>query len=87
MMSFVLCMLLNPAVQRLAQEEIDKVIGPDQLPTLADRPNLLYLEACVKESFRTAPVAPEGGPHLPRSDDEHNGYVIPKGTIMIPNIW
>jgi hypothetical protein len=36
MMTFVLRMLLNPAAQRRAQEEIDKVVGYERLPTLAD---------------------------------------------------
>jgi cytochrome P450 len=87
MMTFVLSMLLNPAAQRRAQEEIDKVVGHDRLPTLADRSLLPYVEACVKEALRSAPVAPEGVPHLPRTDDEYNGYLIPKGSIMIANIW
>jgi cytochrome P450 len=86
-MTFVLCMLLNPTAQRRAQEEIDKAVGPDRLPTLADRPLLPYVEACIKEALRSAPVAPEGVPHSSRADDEHNGYFIPKGTIMIPNVW
>jgi cytochrome P450 len=87
MMTFVLCMLLNPDAQRRAQNEMDRVIGHERLPTLADRPFLPYLEACMKESLRLAPVAPEGIAHLPRVDDEYNGYFIPEGTIMIPNIW
>jgi cytochrome P450 len=87
MMSFVLYMLLNTEVQRRAQEEIDRVIGHDRLPTLADRPLLPYVEACVKEVIRIAPVTPEAFAHISRADDEHNGYLIPKGTIMVPNVW
>lgn len=39
-----LYMLLYPEVQRKAQEEIDRVVGRDRMPTLNDRPkyNLLY---------------------------------------------
>jgi cytochrome P450 len=80
-------MLLNPAAQRRAQEEIDKVVGHDRLATLADRHLLPYVEACIKEALRWAPVAPEALPHLSRVDDEHNGHFIPKGTIMLPNVW
>jgi cytochrome P450 len=87
MMTFVLCMLLNPVAQQRAQEEMDKVVGHDRLPTLADRPLLPYLEACIKETLRSAPVAPEAIPHLSRMDDEYNGHFIPQGTIMIPNLW
>jgi cytochrome P450 len=87
MKTFVLCMLLNPSVQQKAQAEIDKVVGRDRLPTLADRPNLPYLDACLKESSRWAPVAPEALPHRARVDAEYEGYFIPAGTIMIPNVW
>lgn len=33
-----LYLLLNPEVQKKAQEEIDRVVGRDRLPTLNDRP-------------------------------------------------
>ena len=29
----------------------------------------------------------EGIPHMSSTDDEYNGYYIPKGTIMIANAW
>ena len=51
-------MLLHPEVQRKAQEEIDRVIGNDRFPTLADQPNLPYVGAVAKEVLRWAPVAP-----------------------------
>jgi hypothetical protein len=56
--SFFLAMLLHPEVQRKAQEEVDRVIGNDRFPTLADQPNLPYVEAVVKEVLRWGPVAP-----------------------------
>jgi cytochrome P450 len=87
MMTFILYMLLNPAVQQRAQEEIDQVLGRDRLPTLADRPHLPYVNACVKEALRIGPVVPEGVAHVARFDDEYNGYFIPQGTAMIPNVW
>lgn len=33
-----LYLILFPQVQRKAQEEIDRVLGRDKFPTLADRP-------------------------------------------------
>jgi cytochrome P450 len=77
MKTFVLCMLLNPLVQQRAQTEIAKVVGHDRLLTLNDRSDLPYLSACLKESRRWAPVAPEGIAHLSRVDDVYNGTVIP----------
>jgi hypothetical protein len=29
----------------------------------------------------------EGVPHMSTSDDEYNGFYIPKGTIVIGNAW
>jgi cytochrome P450 len=53
-------MTLHSEIQKKAQDEIDRVIGTDRLPTLADREQLPYIEALVKEVFRWNPVAPQG---------------------------
>jgi cytochrome P450 len=60
---FILAMTVFPEKQRLAQEEIDRVIGRDRLPTLRDRDSLPYTNALVKEVFRWRTVAPLGA-HL-----------------------
>jgi len=51
-MTFFLAMTLHPEVQKAAQEEIDRVIGSDRLPTSADKDNLPYIQAVVKEVHR-----------------------------------
>ena len=53
-------MMVYPEVQRRAQEEIDRVIGSDRLPTFADRGSLPYVEAVAKELLRWNPVTPLG---------------------------
>lgn len=85
--TFLLAMTLYPDVQRKAQEEIDRVIGSNRLPRFEDRENLPYLNALVKEVLRWRPVAPLGLPHLAEEDVEYDGYLIPKGSIIIPSIW
>lgn len=80
-------MSLSPHVVRKAQEEIDRVIGNDRLPTSMDRPNLPYIEAVVKEVLRWHPVAPMGLPHTSTTEDVFEGYLIPKGSMVIANIW
>jgi cytochrome P450 len=89
MTTFVLCMLLNPAVQRRVHAELDALVGtgPDRLPALTDRESLPYLEACIWETLRWYPVAPEGMVHMARVDSIHEGCLIPKGTLLIPNVW
>ena len=79
-------MALHPAVQIRAQNEIDEAIG-FRLPTLADRALLPYVECIMLEVLRWRPVAPLGIPHLSTKDDTYMGYYIPKGSIVIPNIW
>lgn len=80
-------MTLYPEVQLRAREEIDRVVGTHRLPTLDERPNLPYIEAIVKEAFRWHPAAPMGLPHVSDADDMCNGYFVPKGAMIMPNIW
>ncbi|KAG5635495.1 hypothetical protein H0H81_011030, partial [Sphagnurus paluster] len=57
---FIMAMALNPDKQALAQAEIDRVVGAERLPVIADRPDLPYLGALIKETLRWYPVAPLG---------------------------
>lgn len=87
MACFFLAMILYPEVARRAQDEIDRVVGTDRLPGIEDRENLPYVDAIVKESLRWHPVAPTGVAHMTTQDDIYKGYLIPKGAIIVPNIW
>ncbi|TDL20092.1 cytochrome P450 oxidoreductase OrdA-like protein, partial [Rickenella mellea] len=84
---FYLAMLLNPQVQKKGQAELDVVIGTDRLPCFEDRSRLPYIEAIVKEVLRWNPVLPMGLPHASAHDDVYNGYLIPRGSILLANIW
>ncbi|KAM0270336.1 hypothetical protein ACHAPA_003520 [Fusarium lateritium] len=83
---FFLAMKLYPEVQRNAQEEIDRVVGGNRLPIIEDRSNMPYLDAIVKEVLRWHPIAPMGLPHTCTEDDIYDGYLIPKGSMVISNI-
>jgi cytochrome P450 len=85
--AFFKAMTLYPEVQALAQEELDRVIGPDRLPEYSDRPNLPYINALVLEVLRWHTVIPNGFPHVVMKDDVHDGYFIPKGSLVLSNIW
>lgn len=80
-------MTLYPEVQRKAQLELDTVLGTDRLPTHADRENLPYVNALVLEILRWHPVGPLGVPHRLLQDDVYEGYHLPRGTLVIANIW
>ena len=79
--------MLLPDIQKKAQEEIDMVVGTDRLPSFEDRASLPYVDAIVKEVFRWHPILPMLFPHVSSSDDIYNGMFIPKGTLLIPNVW
>ncbi|KAG2070293.1 cytochrome P450 [Suillus decipiens] len=85
--SLFLAMTLFPDVQKKAQAEIDAVVGPDRLPSFADRDSLPYTEALVKEAMRWNVVTHVGSPHCVAEDDIHDGYYIPKGSLVFANIW
>ncbi|RXW19070.1 hypothetical protein EST38_g6790 [Candolleomyces aberdarensis] len=76
-----------PEVQAKGQAEIDAVIGSERLPLVADRGELPFVNAIVKEVSRWYTVVPLGVPHSNSEDDEYDGYFIPKGTMIIPNNW
>ncbi|ESK85428.1 cytochrome p450 [Moniliophthora roreri MCA 2997] len=82
----VVAMLAFPDVQRKIQAEIDAVIGQARIPTLVDMENLPYMRAVVKEVLRWRPPAPIGASHTSLEDDIYEGYHIPKGSWIIPNI-
>ena len=87
MSCFFLAMALFPDVQRRAQEEIDRIIGPNRLPGFEDREKLSYIDAIVMEVLRWHPVGPMGVPHVAEADDVCEGYLIPKGALLLTNIW
>lgn len=45
-------MLLFPEVVKLAQKELDEVIGSDRMPSWEDRANLPYVRGVVAETLR-----------------------------------
>ncbi|GBE89464.1 Multifunctional cytochrome P450 monooxygenase af510 [Sparassis crispa] len=84
--TFFLFMLLFPEVQRKAQEEIDCVVGSGRLPDFDDRDALPFVECVLQETIRWHPVAPFGVAHGSLNDDIYNGMLIPKGSVIIPNV-
>lgn len=86
-MTFFLAMNAFPEVQKKAQQELDRVIGSGRLPVCADRDNLPYIMAVMKETHRWHPVAPMGLPHASIAEDVCKGYRIPKGAMLMANTW
>jgi cytochrome P450 len=84
---FILAMVLFPEVQAKAHTLIDAVVGTSRLPTFEDRASLQYIDAILRETLRWRPILPLSVTHASVESDVYEGYYIPKGTIIIPNVW
>lgn len=86
--AFVQAMVLYPDVQKKAQAEIDRVVGPNRMPTMDDEPDLQYIRGIVKESLRWMPTTIMGAvPHAVTQDDWYDGHLIPKNAGVVNNVW
>ncbi len=80
-------MISNPDIQARAQHEIDSVTGGDRLVEYSDHDSLPYLEAILREVIRWRPITPLGLPHANNAEDVYREFYIPKGSLVISNIW
>ncbi|KAG8792600.1 hypothetical protein FRC12_005539 [Ceratobasidium sp. 428] len=87
LVKFTAAMVLNPQVQEKAQKEIDAVTGQNRLPTMSDRDRMPYVQNLILEVMRWHPVLPMALPHVCFKDDVYRGYDIPKGTVLMGNLW
>ena len=77
----------NPEVQHRLQNELDSVVGRDRLPRLSDQKSMPYLKAFVHELERIVTLVPLGHMHSASSDVQLRGYTIPKGSVIVSNLW
>ncbi|XP_042752111.1 cytochrome P450 98A2 [Lactuca sativa] len=80
-------LLINPAVKRKAQEELDRVIGFGEVMTDSDIPNLPYLTCVVKETLRLHPPTPLMLPHQATTNLKIGSFGVPKGSRVYVNVW
>ncbi|KPP57701.1 cytochrome P4501C1-like, partial [Scleropages formosus] len=76
-----------PHIQTKIQQQIDKVVGRDRLPSSEDKKNLVYLEAFIYEAMRYTSFVPVTIPHSTTSDVTIEGMHIPKDTVVFINQW
>ncbi|XP_077349119.1 cytochrome P450 2D20-like [Lithobates pipiens] len=82
----LLMMLHNPHIQEKVHKEIDRVIGRDRLPTIEDRSNMPYTNAVIHEVQRYGNILPMALLHMTYRDTNIQGFEIPKGATIIPNL-
>ncbi|KAK0729565.1 cytochrome P450 [Lasiosphaeris hirsuta] len=86
--TIILALTKHPRVLGKLQAEIDTVLGNgDFLPEKIDRNRLPYLKAVVMEVLRWHAVTPIPLPREVLADVEVRGYVIPKGTTVMTNVY
>ena len=74
-------------ILKRAQDELDLVVGADRVAQESDIPNLPYLQAIVKETFRLHPVVALALPRQSiRATNDALGYRLPAGTHLILNL-
>ncbi|XP_034044409.1 cytochrome P450 2U1 [Thalassophryne amazonica] len=83
----LLYMVLYPDIQEKVHAEIDEVVGRHRVPSLTDKGSLPFTEAMIMEVQRMAVVVPLAIPHMATETTVFRGYTIPKGTVIVPNLW
>ncbi|KAJ8773293.1 hypothetical protein K2173_028470 [Erythroxylum novogranatense] len=87
-MEWALSLLLNnPAKLKKAQSEVDTIIGHDRLITESDIATLPYLNCVVTEAMRMCPLGPLLVPHESSEECMVGGYRVPRGTMLMVNMW
>ncbi|TFK41265.1 cytochrome P450 [Crucibulum laeve] len=72
-LTWILAMMHNPAIQAKAYAELESIVGNSRFPCFDDRSKLPYLEAVLSETLRWNPVTPLGslnfyGVYIPFAD-------------------
>ncbi|XP_068635893.1 7-ethoxycoumarin O-deethylase-like [Aristolochia californica] len=80
-------MLQRPETMRNAQEELEQVVGMNNIVEESHLPKLHYLNALIKEVLRLHPTTPLMLPRTPSQTSVVGGYTVPKGSCVLVNIW
>ncbi|XP_076816670.1 cytochrome P450 2B11-like [Clavelina lepadiformis] len=82
----VLLLVLHKDVQDKAYKEITEIIGADQVPSMAHRSKLRYIDALINEVLRVSTVLPLVA-HATGKDTTIAGYDVPGNIEVIYNNW
>ncbi|KAL5715875.1 unspecific monooxygenase [Ranunculus cassubicifolius] len=80
-------LLKNPDIMVKAQSELRETITENKPIEESDIDNLHYLQAIIKETFRLHPPVPFLIPHRAVTDVEMCGFIVPKNTQVLINVW
>ncbi|XP_068650576.1 cytochrome P450 71AU50-like [Aristolochia californica] len=74
-------------VMKKVQDELERVVGRDNIVEESHISKLHYLDAVVKEVLRLHPALPLLVPHCPSQSCTIGGYTIPEGARVFLNVW
>ncbi|XP_055940587.1 cytochrome P450 2J6-like [Argiope bruennichi] len=83
----LLAMIRHPHIQRAVHEELDTLLPRNQPPTWKDHPNLPFTLSVVYEVLRHNSIVPIPLLRCTSERTRISGHDVPKGTIVISNIW
>ncbi|KAF2194489.1 cytochrome P450 [Zopfia rhizophila CBS 207.26] len=86
-LSALLALTKNSAIQRKAQIEMDAICGTSRSPSWSDFGKLPYINCIIKESMRWRPVSPLSMPHRVRRDDVYNDSLTSKDSMILLPTW
>jgi cytochrome P450 len=85
---FAMAEVINkPEVMKKAQQELDLVVGRDNIVEESHISKLPYLYTIMKETLRLHPTLPLLVPHCPSENVTIGGYHVPKGCRVFINVW
>nr|AAG34695.1 putative cytochrome P450 [Matthiola incana] len=85
---FAMAELINkPELMKKAQQELDQVVGKDNIVEESHITKLPYIVAIMKETLRLHPTLPLLVPRRPAEAAVVGGYTIPKDTKIFINVW
>ncbi|KAL3527830.1 hypothetical protein ACH5RR_012486 [Cinchona calisaya] len=80
-------LLKHPRVMKKVQQELEEVVGLNRMVEESDLDSLNYLDMVLKEALRLHPVAPLLLPHASMEECTMDGFLIPKNSRVIINVW
>jgi len=83
----ILYLINNKDIQKKARKELQDALNGKNYLSMEDKLKTPYFNACIKEVLRIAPVGALSLPREATSDLEAGGYIIPKGTQLLMNVY
>ncbi|KAL0331406.1 UNVERIFIED_CONTAM: Flavonoid 3'-monooxygenase [Sesamum angustifolium] len=80
-------MMNKPDVLNKVRQELETVVGKDNIVEETDINKLPYLYTVMKEVLRLHPALPLLVPHCPSTTCTVARYMIPKGARVFVNVW